>query len=157
MMEFFNTLDRVSALELAVQRWDRTPFRPYCAVPGMGVDCVRLIGVILEECGAIPKIDWDQYPRYKLDWSAHNQREILLEAIEGLGLQYEELSNIDASMPGDVLCFAPGKAVYHLGIYVGNRQFFHAMQGSGARYHRINHPSIQRWYRKTLRPLEMSS
>lgn len=149
---FFDTAEKQAAIARDALNWLGTPFMPYCQVKGRGVDCIRFVAAVLEEAGAIPPIDWKTFPRYTLDWSAHHSKPILEEAIEFLGLTYIRIEPTTPLQPGDVLAFAPGKVVYHLGIHVGQRSFVHAMQGPGVIRTTLSHPTLRRFFRYAMRP-----
>lgn len=152
MNEFFDTVDKREAIAREALSWLGTPFAPYGATKGRGVDCIRLMATLLEQAGAVPPIDWEQFPLYTLDWSAHHTRPILEEAIAYLKLDYIRIDTMTALQPGDVMAFAPGKVVYHLGLYVGRRSFVHAMQEAGVIRTTLSHPSLKRFFRYAMRP-----
>lgn len=157
MVAFFESeASREAVAQLALS-WVGTPFMAYGRTKGKGVDCIRLVAAILEEAGALPEINWKEFPRYTLDWSAHHDRPILEEAIEYLKLEYIRIESMTQLQPGDVLAFAPGKVVYHLGIYVGSRSFVHAMQGAGVIRTTLSHPTLKRFFRYAMRPAKRSS
>jgi cell wall-associated NlpC family hydrolase len=149
---FFDTEEKQAAIAQAALGWVGTRFAPYGMTKGKGTDCIRLIATLLEEAGAIPAIDWEQFPRYTLDWSSHHTRPILEEAIEFLQLQYLRIETMAELQPGDVLAFAPGKVVYHLGIYTGAHSFVHAMREAGVIRTTLSHPTLQRHFRYAMRP-----
>jgi cell wall-associated NlpC family hydrolase len=149
---FFDTEEKQAAIAQAALGWVGTRFASYGMTKGKGTDCIRLIATLLEEAGAIPAIDWEQFPRYTLDWSSHHTRPILEEAIEFLQLQYLRIETMAELQPGDVLAFAPGKVVYHLGIYTGAHSFVHAMREAGVIRTTLSHPTLQRHFRYAMRP-----
>ena len=152
MSDYFSTEERKLEFLKEAESWLGTPFRPYCAVKGRGVDCVRFIGALYARVGAIPLIDWGRFPKYNLDWSAHNEEPILEEALEALGLRYRKIEKEEALDVGDVLAFAPGKVVHHLAAYCGRRRVIHSLRDRRVDFTPSNHPTLKRLHQYTMRP-----
>jgi len=143
----------LDALWREAKAWEGTPFRPYSAVKGKGVDCVRLVGTVLADLGAIPPVDWRRYPKYTMDWGSHHDSSLLEEAIAALQLRYLRIDPGEPTRPGDVLCFSPGRSVHHLGIYLGRNCMLHSLQRSGATIAGLGWLGLSRLYRYGMRPL----
>lgn len=154
MIPFFNSQERKQALIDEAQSWIGTPFMPYCQSKGRGTDCVRLVGSILANTGAIPPIEWRKFPKYSMDWSSHHDKPILEDAIKFLELDYQRIEKDEPIRIGDVLAFAPGKVVYHLAIFTGRNQMIHALRTGGVDYIPLSEPTLLRFYRYAMRPIE---
>lgn len=134
--------------------WHLTPFRQYAGKKGVGVDCIHLVGKILEATGAIDPVDWTSLPRYSLDWSSHSEVPILEEALQRLGFVYQRIEPTEHLMIGDVMAFAPGKVIHHLGIFTGRNQMIHVMKGQVVAYAPIASRMLQDRYRYSMRAIE---
>lgn len=107
--------------------WVDTPYHHQARVKGVGVDCAQLIAGIAEETGHIAAGTPIPF-NYSTEWHLHNREEQLLQNLEAFGCTRKEGLNPE---PGDILCFQYGRAVSHLGVYVGNDMFVHAANNLG--------------------------
>lgn len=154
---YFNGPERIHQLQSELESWRGTPWCDYCAAKGRGADCVRMVAKILNTLSVIGPIDWSVFPRYPMDWSAHNDDPILERAIEALGLRYERVDSVGDLRPGDVLAFAPGRVVYHLGIFHSGSRFLHAMRLRGVHFTSTHHPVFKRFFRYAMRPVDTAA
>ena len=157
---YFDDPAAVAVLRDSVERWVDTPFRPHCAVPGRfgGVDCVRLVGELMAECGVIPPVNPDELPHYDLDWSAHNDNSPLEEWIEEfldrIGLEHERIDGpVSEGKPGDVLVFSPGRSVYHLGVLLERGAFVHVLRKGWVTIDDTTRGRFGRYYKYSLRAI----
>ncbi len=153
--------DPAHAAQLAAEttRWIGTPFHKRCRIAGAhgGVDCFGLLGACNEAAGLLPTLPLERVPDYSTDWSAHNDTSILegwlLSWLEEIGLAWERIEDRDATMVGDVLLFAPGRCVHHMGQRLEKGWFVHALYPMGVTLTRVDHKRFGRYFRYALRPI----
>lgn len=114
--------------------WVGTPFAPYAALKGVGVDCIHLAAELYIRTGALPDVP---LPFYNLDHSAHHATSDLFAKIEATGRfstiwdeEHPERALPDdpaCLLVGDLFCFRFGAAPFHLGVHLGNRLFLHVL------------------------------
>lgn len=114
--------------------WVGTPFAPYAALKGVGVDCIHLAAELYSRTGALPDF---ALPFYNLDHSVHHPTSDLFPKIEATG-RFRRLwddQDDDRALPddpsallvGDLFCFRVGAAPFHLGVHLGQRLFIHVL------------------------------
>ncbi len=118
MNAFFSRWDRVERLQFAAESWLGTPFVPYAAIRGAGVDCVNLCAELLKGCGF--EVPANQaWPRYAIDGGKHNRESQLtawLDSNPGFQRVWLRggavLYTAADAMPGDLLCFRLGRSAH---------------------------------------------
>ncbi|HZV37012.1 MAG TPA: hypothetical protein VFB72_20720, partial [Verrucomicrobiae bacterium] len=72
MTPWFNTPERIAALQATAKAWDGTPFMPNACLRGHGVSCQKLAAGIYVDAGFFPA--GTTVPDGPMDWSrAHKQ------------------------------------------------------------------------------------
>lgn len=122
---WFNTDDRRQALLDSANSWLGTPFAGNSSAKGIGVSCHTLAAALYEEAGRemfqVPEVPMShaRFSRESLliDWMAQSPSFVRVTG--------EEL------LVGDILGFRIAGCVHHVGIYLGNDKFVHAIDGLG--------------------------
>ena len=151
---------RVEMLRLAAESWIGTPFVPYAAIRGAGVDCVNLCAELLRSsCFPVEKGGW---PRYSIDGGKHNRESQLIAWLDSHKL-FQPVWNRAATaspytaahaMPGDVLCFRLGRSAHHAGLLVAGTKFIHCLFGRKVMFATLADLSFSRRIESVYRPLE---
>lgn len=160
MTAFFANWNRVERLRFESEAWLGTPFVPYAAIRGAGVDCVNLCAELLKGCGF--EVPANQaWPRYAIDGGKHNRDSQLtawLDNNRGFARVWMrgEAAHYTAAvaMPGDVLCFRLGRSAHHAGLLVAGTKFVHAMFGRKVMFATLADLSFSRRIESVYRPLE---
>lgn len=146
MKSYFADPQHLKALREIISRWEGTPYLHMGTKCRGGVDCAKMVGLILTELGVIPGIE-DKF--YSRDWHLHGNDEVLAQSVRRhgeklrAGLSLREWANDPVEVqPGDVLLFAVARRngpAHHAGIYlgtpsgsVGAAEMFHCIQRAGA-------------------------
>jgi cell wall-associated NlpC family hydrolase len=129
-MTWFNTPDRIAALEREAQRWLGTPFFPNSNTPGPrgGVSCQKLVSEIYRSAGfcdvPVPEVAMAH---------ARFSRESLMEKFMADRPEFTRLPSLGwrSVQPGDLLGFRIYRTVHHMGIALVGLRFVHALDGVG--------------------------
>lgn len=121
------TPERVELLEAEADRWRGTPFAPNSQSVGQGVSCHTLASA-LYAAGGFGELD---IPNVPIAHARFSTTSFVLAWFAGRA-DFVQVDPFDKLLPGDVLGFAIGKCVHHLGIVLPERRFAHAIEGIGA-------------------------
>lgn len=138
MNYFFDSKENQSRLEKILYEWIGTPWRHWCGVKSLGVDCIHFVARVLEEMNFDPFII-HSYPR---DFNLHHSGEALLEEFE----KQLNCIRVDVNIPmnGDIILFWFGKMSSHAGFYF-NEHVFQSVTNIGViRTHWMD----QMWYKR---------
>lgn len=135
MNAYYSSTHAASSLIAEAHGWVGTPFAPYAALKGVGVDCIHLAAELYARTGALPD---STLPFYNLDHSVHHASSDLFPQIEAFGRflrVWDDKESDDRELPddplalmvGDLFCFRFGAAPFHLGVHLGQRLFIHVM------------------------------
>ncbi len=140
-MYFFDNEVNVEKLRNECRSWDKTPYRHWSGVKGLGADCIHFVVRAYENVGAIPKIQIPPYPR---DYHQHNVDSLLMHYIEKL----LSVDKVDPYEPvnGDLICAKYGESSGHSAIFLDNF-FWQAINGVGVE--RCPYRD-KRWYPKLI-------
>lgn len=109
-----------------------TPYRYGGNTPEGGFDCSGLVGYVFRDAAGI------QLPRTSADLGAMNRPEIPQNRLQS----------------GDLVLFASGRRISHVGIYVGEGRFVHAPNSGGTvRLDSIDSPGWRETFRTGKRVL----
>ncbi len=123
MNPFFKDARKLEALEKEALEWRDTPFAAHAAVKHAGVDCVHLVGAILQNVSALKKIDW---PHYALDSGVHSKKSALLTWLDACP-NFQRFSDPKNIQPGDVVCFNLGLSEHHIGLMLDAQRVIHVL------------------------------
>jgi cell wall-associated NlpC family hydrolase len=144
---FFSTTETQARLVAVARSWVGTPFFSNAAVKGHGVSCQMLVAEIYRECGVVPP-DFS-VPTGRTDWARANKRSVMEPFIDGL----PQFTSADRpAQAGDLLGFALGGCVHHLGVCIGTH-FVHAIQDRGVSLCRMDDASYMQRLSRVWRPL----
>jgi cell wall-associated NlpC family hydrolase len=114
----------LEAAQTEAERWLGTPHRNRMAKPGVGVDCLHLLGQIATAAGVLPPF---RFPYYDPNWGI-GRRNNVLERIFMLTTNCDRIDPNEAMQEGDVIIFAVGRQSNHCAIYLGSA-IWHAQCG----------------------------
>ena len=141
------------ALQDAVQGWIGVAFLHNGRTRSQGVDCLGLIVCLLREAG-LPMLDGDGQT-YAPDWYLHTPEDRYLDGVLARGAPVRR----EALLPGDVLYFRAGlltrgqsPAVTHGGVFLGDDQFIHALNGRNVSLGDLRHKAWTTTYAGAVRP-----
>lgn len=125
MNPFFSTPARIAALDAEARSWLGTPFVPHAMVKGAGTDCVHLVAGIYVACGALFRPDVAGLPAYALNEGSHLRE----SRIENWFASRPDFCEVPASglQPGDALVLNMARVGHHLGLFLGQMEFIHAL------------------------------
>lgn len=122
-----------------IQGWEGVPYMHMGETAG-GVDCTKLVGLILTEMGVISQIAKRVY--YPKDWHINGSKEVVISSFsahnkyarKGLELQTTQIpvNNNFIPMFGDIIGFSTNqkRLTNHVAIYIGS-QIFHCLPSVG--------------------------
>ena len=124
-------------LRFTIKDWIGVPYHHMGETKG-GVDCTKLMALILIDLGILEKIDSEYYGR---DWPIHSDQEIVLMSfskhmfkylLEGYGAELLKFRPSMELINGDVVCFTLNSrgTCNHTSMIVDGK-LFHAVEGSG--------------------------
>jgi len=90
-----------------------TPWHHRAMLPGVGIDCVRLLEWVAKQTGLLP-LTW-QPPVYSPQWHLHHNEQVLLDVLTDLGCV---AIPFQARQPGDALTFQYGRVASHMAVLV---------------------------------------
>ena len=124
-------------LERVLKSWLGTPFRHKCGVKGLGVDCSRFIGCVLQDLGLL---DFDsiksKLPDYAKGYHLHSKSNILFKVLTKY-LDVDILDKETSLQDGDILLFNYGRTESHASFYC-NEEVYHSLDNTG-----VKHTSVQ--------------
>lgn len=154
MKPWFRTDERQAALWAEQQRWLDTPFFPFAASRGHGVDCVNLQHEIFVALGAIPRLT---LPRYSLDRAKHTTTSQLLmflmtaPAIVGRFMMVPPAGEL---LAGDLIAAKSGRVDHHLACVTPHGEVVHAVEEVGVIRTALNDETLRERTIYVLRLLE---
>jgi cell wall-associated NlpC family hydrolase len=135
MNPFYNTPERIHALQTAAAGWLGTPFVPNAAIRGHGVSCQKLVGRLYIETGFLPETF--ALPDAPMDWSHAHTESLVTRVINAHPEFFAPLPRIAPGdlQPGDLLGFKIGGCVHHLGVVLERGgQFIHVLRRHNVRH-----------------------
>lgn len=132
----FSDPELVGRLRDELDGWRGTPFFPFMATKGVGVDCIRFAAAVFEGLGLIQPVVW---PRYAIRGSGNESLELLDNSVmsfEGAVVRWRRdwglpMPALDDLLAGDVFLFSNRMSFHHLAVYAGDGVFFHALHHFG--------------------------
>lgn len=145
MDTWFNSPERVLALENAASSWIGTPFVANSRCKGVrgGVSCQMLAEQIYKESG----VPFDfQAPEAPMRWSNTSADSLIMSFLTEHPELVELLDNPTDSdiLPGDLLGFRVGSCVHHVGVVLTGNKFIHCMRGMRTLICYISDPTFKR-------------
>lgn len=132
---WFNTAERIAALESEALSWVRTPFVENCAVKGArgGVSCHFLAAAIYSAAGFLPGFVAPRGYVHKLTKSAPEAILEFVDADPALAGRFARVDDLSAPLPGDLIALESAGVLKHLGIVISQRSFVHVLRVIGVR------------------------
>lgn len=160
MQTWFNTPDRIAALEASAKSWVGTPFVANSRIKGLrgGVSCQMLAEQLYIEAGfpvpfAVPSapMRWSETHRDSLIERFLDSQTQLFQALE-LSPPSSVIRLPSSVAPGDIVGFRIGGCVHHIGVALEGGRFIHAMRGIGTQIYNLNDPTYAQRISKIWRP-----
>jgi cell wall-associated NlpC family hydrolase len=156
MKPFFDTPEKISALQFHAALWLGTPFMPNAAERGAGVSCQTLVGALYRECGVIGA-DF-AVPIGPMDWSHANKRSLIADYM----VSRADFLSVPAgpglplmAQPGDMLGFKIGGCLHHCGLVLAvDGQFIHCVRGRSTFLSNVRDATYFSRLEKIWRPLQ---
>lgn len=153
MTPFFYSEERRAGLLAELERWRGTPFVAHTALCGIGVDCVRFAGTVLESVGAIRSVGW---PEYAIRGVGPGWRDLieakLREAAWGL-----ESVHRGEERAGDVMILGGSTGIVHAGLVGLDGRWWHAMPRYGVRESRLDDLNVMKHWIASWRIMEVAA
>ena len=152
MNAFFDSEQRMAALDAAATAWRGTPFRHNSGVRGEGANCVLAIVGVLRDAGfAVPQPELvpTSWARFQQD----SAMELWIDARPEL-FQPMALSTPAAVHAGDLVGFKVGLCIHHLGLVLGGGRFFQCNESMGAVILGQNEREFRKRLARVWRPIE---
>jgi cell wall-associated NlpC family hydrolase len=120
---WFNTPERLAALETEARRWVGTPWAANGDSIGLGVSCHNLPRCLYVAVGALPA----DFPR--MEGSPDQTRHSTVSVMEPWIIARPEFRSVFGRewQPGDLLGLQIYRCVDHLGIALGGGRFLHVL------------------------------
>jgi cell wall-associated NlpC family hydrolase len=118
---------RSKVVEVA-RSWSGTPFLWSACVKGVGVDCGRFLGAVMNEAG-VKSIDLAAHKNPPAQWFLHNSSGSYLDLIRSYAVEYE-LQPGQTPQPGDVVVARYGRDWAHAAIVIAWPRVIAAVFGS---------------------------
>jgi len=131
------------ALKASAQSWVGTPFAPNGNTKGMGVSCQRLVVEIYREAG----LGKFSVPDVSMSHAKFAKTSIIEEWFAGNN-SFERVTDLQV---GDILGFRINKVIHHIGIFLGDGQFIHALFQVGAVVSNLSDPTWGSRHKATWR------
>lgn len=127
---FFNSQEKIAALEIESASWIGTPFVENSAAKGNGVSCHFLAAAIYTATGALPA-DF-RAPRGTARGLKRGPALAMLDFVDmALG---EKFSLVECgAQPGDMIVIAEDGRAKHVGVVLTGRRFVHVLRHVGVR------------------------
>lgn len=161
MTPYFSNPVALAALQQSADGWLGTPFHGHACVRGVGVDCIHLAAAILTECGHLPAVP--DFGPYNLDGGHHEDASKVtdwLKASPRFHLCWRvpfQTPGGSYLMPGDVLCFRLGRVPWHVGLFIGGKDFIEVHQNLArtgkAELRNVEEPTWKNALRAVWRPI----
>ena len=133
---WFNTAERIAALEREARRWLGTPFFPNSNTPGPrgGVSCQKLVAEVYRGAGFCD-VPVPEVPMAHARFSTRSlMEEFLVRRPEMVRLPAPTTPLLWRDvLPGDLLGFRIYRTIHHMGIVLGptGQVFIHSLDGMG--------------------------
>lgn len=139
---WFNTIERLDALESAAQRWKGTPFRENSAVCGRGggVSCHFLSAQLYFESGCLERFD---VPLGRVRQFLHGAGDAMIEFIDAHLPERFAVADREPLLPGDLFVLREGRTAKHIGTCLENGYFVHVLRPMGVLLSRVDDSSYQ--------------
>lgn len=130
MVSWFNTPDRVRALQEAAESWVGTPFvaNSRCKGERGGVSCQMLAEQVYKEAGVPISFS---VPSGSMRWSGVSNDSLIARFLTGHNDLLDTIDNpvLSDIVPGDLIGFKVGKCLHHVGVALPGGKFIHCMRG----------------------------
>ncbi|WP_035241133.1 NlpC/P60 family protein [Desulfobacter vibrioformis] len=146
--DVYDALLRQDALRTVLDSWLDTPFRHFCGIKKIGVDCTHFVAKVFHEVGLIEQIRIPQY--FKEDYFLHNNSSVLLDAVKA-HLNVEPVGKTNPQI-GDIAFYRYGKSDYaHASIFYDREHAYQAVNRMGVQKihwkHKLWFPRLTEIYR----------
>lgn len=144
MKTWYNTPERIDALEKAAREWVGTPFVANSRIQGPhGGTCCHMLAEQLYIAAGYP-LGFD-VPAGSMRWSSVSTVSLIAQFFDERPdiFQRVDLAAIEM-MPGDVIGFRIGGCVHHVGVVLRGGKFVHCMRGLGTKIFNLNDPTYAR-------------
>jgi hypothetical protein len=134
MNTWFNTSERIEALDATVLSWNETPFRANACIKGAGVCCHLYVAEVFMEMGALKR---RAFPFADPNHSLTQTRSLIepfMASLEG----FVEITG--TPIPGDVLGFKIGGCTHHIAVALKEHRMSHAVRRYGVMINRFDDP-----------------
>ncbi len=123
---WFNSPERIVALQAACESWLGTPFRENSAAKGAGggVSCHNLVAAVYFETGALARVD---VPRGRARAMTNRVATDFLQKFDAVTAG--RMTAVDPAqepiLPGDTLIICDDRGLRHLGVATAQHEFVH--------------------------------
>ena len=141
MQTWFNSPERIAALEAAAKSWVGTPFVANSRIKGPrgGVSCQMLAEQLYIESGLVITF---AAPSAPMRWSETHRDSIIEQFLDEQHDIFQSLSPDSCPLiPGDIVGFKIGGCIHHMGVALERGRFIHAMRGIGTQIYNLNDPT----------------
>lgn len=158
MKPWFDTQDRIEALQRTAKAWNGTPFMPNACVRGAGVSCQKLASGIYVDVGFFPV--GKTVPDGPMDWGQAHKRSLIDEFLSTDAFMVNSFMVVEGGafslQTGDMVGFKIGGCIHHLGIVVDTsaKRFVHCWRAQGVELRRYDDPVFSQRIGKIWRPVE---
>jgi len=150
MKPFFDTPEKIDALEAEARTWVDTPFVPHAMVKQAGADCVHLVAGIYLACGALKKLKTE---RYALDEGNH----LKASKVSNWFANRQDFQRVENLKPGDALVFNLAIVGHHVGLMLTGDEFIHAFPGRRVQISYLRESFYASRIVEIQRPMEVAS
>ena len=155
MTPFYNTLERIDALETAAKKWLNTPWRLNWAIPGPqgGVSCSRQAFHEYVDSGFLTPVELPRDNLRALTLGlVKNLRDFFPPEVSRRFLVIENPTKGDLQ-PGDLILLRQDGSTLHLGVMLQGGRFSHVLRGTGSIISSIYDPTYDKPLVEVLRPV----
>lgn len=125
---FYNTQERIAALEIEARSWVKTPFMENSAAKGLGVSCHFLAAAIYKATKFLPA-DFDP-PRGTARGLRRGPALAMIDFVDASMGDRFAVVEFDPN-PGDMIVIAEDGRAKHVGVVLRSRQFVHVLRHTG--------------------------